>query len=119
MFLEANKKKYGGTRVRPLFGGVGRWLPGRTESGHDGGWRLRLVAVANCEAADRSIGSASARPAAPGSLAGMPLSNDGGSVGRGQTREASQGSARVGTLGRCDGPRAPGRRPVAVEASPQ
>ena len=26
----------------------------RSEGGHDGGWRLRLVTVANCEAADRS-----------------------------------------------------------------
>jgi hypothetical protein len=25
----------------------------RSEGGHDGGWRLRLVTVANCEAADR------------------------------------------------------------------
>ena len=41
-----------------------------SESGHDGGWRLRLVAVANCGAADRSIGSDSARAAAPASLAG-------------------------------------------------
>jgi len=48
----------------------------RSEGGHDGGWRLRLVTVANCEAADRSIGSASARAAAPGSLAGLPLSNE-------------------------------------------
>ena len=44
----------------------------RSESGHDGGWRLRLVAVANCGAADRSIGSDSARAAAPASLAGLP-----------------------------------------------
>ena len=43
----------------------------RSESGHDGGWRLRLVVVANCGAADRSIGSDSARAAAPGSLAGL------------------------------------------------
>ena len=42
------------------------------ESGHDGGWRLRLVAVANCGAADWSIGSDSARAAAPASLAGLP-----------------------------------------------
>ncbi len=26
-----------------------------TESGHDGGWRLRVAAVANCEAADRFV----------------------------------------------------------------
>ncbi len=43
-----------------------------SESGHDGGWRLRLVAVANCGAADRSIGSDSAHAAAPESLAGLP-----------------------------------------------
>jgi len=46
----------------------------RSEGGHDGGWRLRLVTVANCEAADRPIGSA-ARAATPGSLDGLPLSN--------------------------------------------
>ena len=45
----------------------------RSEGGHDGGWRLRLVTVANCETADHSISSASARAAAPGSLAGLPL----------------------------------------------
>jgi len=45
----------------------------RSEGGHDGGWRLGLVTVANCEAGDRSIGSASARAAAEGSLAGLPL----------------------------------------------
>ena len=44
-----------------------------SEGGRDGGWRLRLVAVAGCGAAGRSIGSASARAAAPGSLAGLPL----------------------------------------------
>ena len=33
----------------------------RSESGHDWVWRLRLVVVANCRAADRSIGSDSAR----------------------------------------------------------
>ena len=54
----------------------------RSEGGHDGGWRLRLVTVANCESADRSIGSASAPAAAPGSLAGLPLSNGVGSVVR-------------------------------------
>ena len=52
----------------------------RSEGGHDGGWRLLLVTVANCEAADRPIGSASARAAAPGSLAGLPLSNGIGQV---------------------------------------
>jgi hypothetical protein len=55
----------------------------RSEGGHDGGWRMRLVTMANCEAADRSIGSASAPAAAPGSLAGLPLSNGVWSVGRG------------------------------------
>ena len=65
-----------------------KWCVGRparrsSESGHDGGWRLRLVVLANCEAADCSIGSASARAAVPGSLAGLPLSNGGWSVGRG------------------------------------
>jgi hypothetical protein len=50
----------------------------RSESRHDGGWRLHLVEVANCGAADRSIGSDSARAAAPESLAGLsffPSSN--------------------------------------------
>jgi hypothetical protein len=48
------------TEAFPLFGGMAR----RSESGHDGGWMLRLVAVANSGAADRSIGSDSARAAA-------------------------------------------------------
>ena len=87
---------------------MGRPARRRSESGHDWGWRLRLVAVANCEAADRSIGSASACAAAPGSLAGLPLSNGGGSVDWGRSRETAQGSARAGTLGR---PRAPGSAP--------
>jgi hypothetical protein len=56
------------TEAFPLFGGIAR----RSESGHDGGWKLRLVGVANSGAADRSIGSDSARAAAPGSLAGLP-----------------------------------------------
>ena len=41
----------------------------RSESGRDGGWGLRLVAVTTCGAADRPIRSAS------GSLAGIPLSD--------------------------------------------
>jgi hypothetical protein len=53
-----------------------RGMARRSESGHDGGWRLRLVAVANSGAADRSIGSDSARAAAPGSLAGLPRFSD-------------------------------------------
>ena len=75
---------------------VGRPTRRRSESGHDGGWRLRLVAVANCETADRSIGLASAHAAAPGLLAGLPLSNGDGSVVRGRSREAALGSAREG-----------------------
>ena len=43
----------------------------RSEGGHDRGWRLRLVTVANCEAVDRPIGSALARAAAR--LQGYPL----------------------------------------------
>ena len=50
---------------------VGRPAQRRSESGHDGGWRLRVAAVANCEAADRSVGSASPGAAAPGSLASV------------------------------------------------
>jgi len=48
-----------------------RWFvgrPTRRESGHDGGWRLRVAAVANCEAADRFVNSASPHAAAPRSL---------------------------------------------------
>ena len=90
---------------------VGRPTRRRSESGHDGGWRLRLVAVANCETADRSIGLASAHAAAPGLLAGLPLSNGDGSVVRGRSREAARGSARAGTLGRGGGPWAPGLAP--------
>jgi hypothetical protein len=41
----------------------------RSEGGLCGGWGLLLVAVAGCGAAGRSVGSASARAAAPGSLA--------------------------------------------------
>ena len=47
----------------------------RSEGGRGGGWGLRLVAVTSCGAADRPIGSASARAATPGSLAGLPLSD--------------------------------------------
>ena len=49
-----------------------RWVR-RSGGGRGGGWELRLVAVAGFGAADRSVGSASARAAAPGSLAGLPL----------------------------------------------
>ena len=37
---------------------VGRPAQRRSESGHDGGWRLRVAAVANYEAADRFDNSA-------------------------------------------------------------
>ena len=47
----------------------------RSEGGRGGGGGLRLVAVAGYGAASRPVGSASARAAAPGSLAGLPLSN--------------------------------------------
>jgi len=67
----------------------------RSESGHDGGWRLRLVAVANCGAADRSIGSDSARAAAPESLAGLPRFSDHEDVHRWQ-RPALWGRRRSG-----------------------
>jgi hypothetical protein len=46
-----------------------------------GGWRLRLVAVADRGAADRSVGSESARAGVPGSLAGLPR----GTYGRGDS----------------------------------
>jgi hypothetical protein len=45
----------------------------RSEGGRGGGGGLRLVAVAGCGATSRPVGSASARAAAPGSLAGLPL----------------------------------------------
>ena len=45
----------------------------RSESGHDGGWRLRVAAVANCEASDRFVNSASPRAAAPGSALSFSL----------------------------------------------
>jgi hypothetical protein len=44
----------------------------RSGGGRGGGWGMRLVAVACCGAADRSVGSASGRAAAPGSLADLP-----------------------------------------------
>jgi hypothetical protein len=40
----------------------------RAEGGRDGGWRLRVAAVAYCEAADCVVNSASPRAAAPRSL---------------------------------------------------
>jgi hypothetical protein len=67
----------------------------RSESGHDGGWRLRLVAVANSGAADRSIGSDSARASAPGSLAGLPRFSNHADVHRCQ-RPAFWGRRRSG-----------------------
>jgi len=67
----------------------------RSESGHDGGWRLRLVAVANCGADDRSIGSDSARAAEPGSLAGLPRFSNHADVHRCQ-RPAFWGRRRSG-----------------------
>jgi len=45
----------------------------RSGGGRRGGWGVRLVAVAGCGAAGRSVGSASGRAAAPGSLAVLPL----------------------------------------------
>ena len=84
----------------------------RSESGHDGGWRLRLVTVANCEAADRSIDSASAHAATPGSLAGLPLSDGVGWVKvtvcrhryvvRRRRHVRQQDSSRVSTRPACD-----------------
>jgi hypothetical protein len=77
------------------FGGLMtlKWCVGRparrhSESRHDGG-RLRVSAVANCGAAGRFVGSALPHAAAPGSLAGLPLSNGGRSMGRGRSREAA------------------------------
>ena len=67
----------------------------RSENGHDGGWRLRLVAVANCGAADRSIRSDSARAAAPASLAGLPRFSNHADVHRCQ-RPAFWGRRRSG-----------------------
>ena len=68
----------GSLAVLPLwvpFMGWSRPARRRSEGGRGGGWGLRLVAVTSCGAADRPIGSASARAAAPGSLAGLPLSD--------------------------------------------
>ena len=68
----------GSLAVVPLwvpFMGGSRPARRRSEGGHGGGWGLRLVTVTSCRAADRPIGSASARAAAPGSLAGLPLSD--------------------------------------------
>jgi len=56
---------------------------------------MRLVAMANCGAADRSIGSDSARAAAPGSLAGLPRFSDHADVHRCQ-RPALWGRRRSG-----------------------
>ena len=79
------------TEAFPLFGGIAR----RSESGHDGGWKLRLVGVANSGAADRSIGSDSARAAAPGSVAGLPRFSDHADVHRCE-RPALCGQRRSG-----------------------
>ena len=70
---------------------MGRLARRSSENGHDGGWRLLLVAMANCEADDRSIGSASLLAAVPGLLACLPLSNGGGSVGRGAVQGGGAG----------------------------
>ena len=61
-------------RSGPFMGGS-RPARRRSEGGRGGGGGLRLVAVAGYGAASRPVGSASARAAAPGSLAGLPLSN--------------------------------------------
>ena len=108
----------GGWRLRS-YGDHMQRRPARRRSGggRDGGWRLRLFAVAGGEAADRSIGSASARAAAPGSLAGLPLSNGSGPVGRGaverglpgRARSAAPGGRRGGGQG-CKGSGFPGAR---------
>ena len=68
----------GSLAVLPLwvpFLGGSRPARRRSEGGRGGGWGLRLVAVTSCGAADRPIGSASARAATPGSLAGLLLSD--------------------------------------------
>ena len=102
----------GRVSAAPWFYGVwGRPARRLSERGHDGGWRLRVASVTNCETADRFIGSASPHAAAPGSLAGLPLSNGGGSMGRGRSREAARGSARAGTLGHGVWQRTPGSSP--------
>jgi hypothetical protein len=64
---------------------VGRPVRRRSESGHGGGWRLRVAAVANCEAADRFVNSASPHAAAPRSLT---------------DRTRAQGAQRSGLAGR-------------------
>ena len=61
-------------RGGPFMGGS-RPARRRSEGGRGGGGGLRLVAVAGCGAASRPVGSASARAVAPGSVAGLPLSN--------------------------------------------
>jgi hypothetical protein len=98
---------------------VGRPARRRSESGHDGGWRLRVAAVANCEAADRLVGSASPRAAAPGSLAGLPLSNGGGSMvpggGAGVCPDGDAGPRRCQSCTSASNwPRTPGSAPGAA-----
>jgi hypothetical protein len=74
--------------------GVGRPARRRGEGEHDGGWRLRVAAVANCEAADRFVNSASPRAAAPRSLTDVlcpetlqpPNAPDGGGTTTGRRR---------------------------------
>jgi hypothetical protein len=56
------------TGLRPGTTCVGHQARWRPEDGQDGGWRLRVAAVAYCEAADRVVNSASPRAAAPRSL---------------------------------------------------
>jgi len=64
------------------------------EGGHDGGWRLRVAAVANCEATDRFVNSASPQAAAPRSLTDVlwpetlqpPHAPDGGGTATGRRR---------------------------------
>jgi len=73
----------GGPQTRKPAPGGAVGLAGTEKSTQDlfrlksstGGWGLRRVAVAGCGAAGRPVGSASARAAAPGSLAGLPWSN--------------------------------------------
>ena len=69
--LEMTNLKEHGNTMR-----LGRAEWWRSDSGQDGGWRLRLVAVAYFGAADRYIGSVSARAAAPGSLDCLPRFSD-------------------------------------------
>ena len=86
----------GGTSEGVMMGGS-RPTRRRSGGGRDGGWGLRLVAVDGCGAAGRSIGSAWARAAAPGSLAGPPHKCDGfpSGVGGGGRAVAGAGGARV------------------------